>query len=177
MHRTRLTFGVVAIVIVAVITAIIATSGGTAKTAGPMVPPASRLSVKQTSLGPTLVDANGRSLYLFGADRRDQSTLSAAGRAVWPPLTAATSPAAGGGVSASAITLIKGASGRSQVAYYGHPLYYYVGDSGPGQTKGQSLNQFAGVWYVLSPAGTAITSAPATPAPAPSTSGSSGYSY
>ena len=51
----------------------------------------------------------------------------------------------------------------SQIAYNGHPLYYYVGDHGPGQTTGQGLNQFGALWYVLSPAGTAITTkAPAT---------------
>lgn len=177
MNRTRLSFGLVAALIAAVVVVIVATSGGVAKTAPPSVAAASTISVKQTSLGNTLVDANGRALYLFEADKRDQSTLSAAGQAVWPPLTATSKPGAAGGVSASQITLIKGAGGSSQVAYNGHPLYYYVGDGGPGQTKGQGLNEFGALWYVLAPSGTAITSAPATPAPATSSSSSSGYGY
>jgi predicted lipoprotein with Yx(FWY)xxD motif len=164
-------------VIATVVVIILATSGGTAKTARPAVVPASSISVKQTSLGKTLVDANGRALYLFEADKPDQSALPTAGQAIWPPLTSATKPAAGSGVAASQIALIKGAGGRSQVAYSGHPLYYYVGDHGPGQTKGQGLNQFGALWYVLSPAGTAIASAPTTPRPAPSSNSSSGYSY
>jgi predicted lipoprotein with Yx(FWY)xxD motif len=177
MNRTRLPFGLIGIVIAAFVVIILAVSGGAAKTGRPAVAPASRISVEQTSLGKTLVDANGRVLYLFEADKRDQSTLSAAGQAVWPPLSTATKPAAGSGVTASQITLIGGAGSASQVAYNGHPLYYYVGDRAPGETKGQGLNQFGALWYVLSPAGTAITSAPKTPAPAPPSSSSSGYSY
>src|SRR5690242_3828389 len=136
MNRTRFSVGVVAAAIAAVVVIIVTTSGGAAKTARPAVAAASSISVKQTSLGRTLADANGRVLYLFEADKRGQSTLSAAGQAIWPPLTAATKPAAGSGVAASEITLIKGAGGTSQVAYNGHPLYYYVGDHGPGQTTG-----------------------------------------
>jgi predicted lipoprotein with Yx(FWY)xxD motif len=177
MNRTRLSFGTVAAAIAAVVVIIVATSGGAAKTARPAVAPASSISIKQTSLGKTLADANGRALYLFEADKRDQSTLSAAGQAIWPPLSTATKPAAGSGVSASQITLIKGARGSSQVAYDGHPLYYYVGDHGPGQAKGQGLNQFGALWYVLSPAGTAITSAPTTPAPSSTGSSGNGYGY
>jgi predicted lipoprotein with Yx(FWY)xxD motif len=177
MDRTRVSFGVVAVAIAAVVAIIVATSGGVAKSARPAVAAASGISVKQTPLGKTLVDADGRVLYLFEADKRDQSTLSAAGRAIWPPLTAATKPAAGGGVSASEITLIKRAGLGSHVAYNGHPLYYYVGDHGPGQTTGQGLNQFGALWYVLSPAGTAIASAPTTPAPSSGSSSANGYGY
>ena len=177
MNRTRLSFGLIAAVIAAVLVIIVATSGGAAKTAHRSVAPASTISVGRTSLGNTLVDANGRALYLFEADKRGQSTLSAAGQAVWPPLTTTAKPAAAGGVIASQITLIKGAGGSRQVAYNGHPLYYYVGDHGPGQTKGQGLNEFGARCYVLAPNGTAITSASTTPAPAPSSSSSSGYGY
>ena len=176
MNRTRLSFGVIAVVIATVVVIIGATSGGAAKTGRPAVAAASTISVKQTSLGKTLVDANGRTLYLFEGDKRNRSTLSSAGRAVWPPLTSVTKPAAGSGVTASRIRLIKGAGASRQVAYNGHPLYYYVGDQGSGQTKGQGLNQFGARWYVLSPAGTAITTAPTTPAPA-SSSSSNGYGY
>ena len=175
MTRTRLPFGVTAVVIAALVAIIAATSGGAAKASHPAVAAASSISVKQTSLGKTVVDANGRVLYLFEADERDRSTLSSAGQAIWPLFTAATRPAAGVGVNASEITLIKSAGARSQVAYNGHPLYYYVGDQRPGQANGQGLKQFGALWYVLSPAGTAITSAPKSSA-APTPSGSAtGY--
>lgn len=174
MSRTRLSFGVTLIVISAAVAIIVATGGGAAKANRRVVASTSSLSVKQTALGRTLADANGRVLYLFEADKRDQSTLSSAGRAIWPPFTSAIKPAAGSGVSASEISVIKG---TGQVAFNGHPLYYYVGDHGAGQANGQGLKQFGALWYVLSPAGRAITSAPSTtPAATPSSnSGSYGY--
>jgi hypothetical protein len=77
-------------------------------------------------------------------------------------------------VSAAHIATIR-SDGRRQVTYYGHPLYYYVGDKGSGETKGQGLSEFGALWYVLSPNGRAVTSAPSTPAPA--TTEPSGYGY
>jgi predicted lipoprotein with Yx(FWY)xxD motif len=176
MNRMRLTFTAVTVVILAII-AVVATRGGAAKPARPAAPPASAISVTQTSLGQTLVDANGRSLYLFQGDRQNVSNLSTAGQAVWPPFTATTKPAALGGAIAAQIGTIKGAGGASQVTYGGQPLYYFVGDHAPGQTRGQGLNEFGARWYVLAPGGTAVTSAPGAAAPAaPSTTGS-GYGY
>ena len=137
--------------------------------------PPQAISVKQTSLGKTLVDANGRTLYLFQGDKPNVSTLSAAGKAVWPPFTGSMKPAALGGALASQIGTTKGAGGASQITFAGHPLYYYVGDHSPGQTLGQGQNQFGALWYVLSSSGTAITAAPTSTAPA--TPANSGASY
>jgi predicted lipoprotein with Yx(FWY)xxD motif len=177
MNRKRLSFTVVAVVLVAIIAIVFATSGGAAKPARPAAPPSSAIAVKQTSLGKILVDAAGRSLYLFQGDKQNLSKLSTAGQAVWPPFTATTKPAALGGAVTSQIGTIKGAGGASQVTYAGHPLYDFVGDHTPGQTRGQGLNEFGARWYVLAPGGTAVTSAPSAAAPtAPSTTGSS-YSY
>jgi hypothetical protein len=61
------------------------------------------------------------------------------------------------------------------VTYNGHPLYYYVGDRQAGSTAGQGLNQFGALWYVLSPSGNAVTSAPVTPAPAAEAAEGGGY--
>lgn len=38
--------------------------------------------------------------------------------------------------------------GTKQVTYGGHPLYYYLGDTAPGQTKGQGVG---GVWFLIGP--------------------------
>jgi predicted lipoprotein with Yx(FWY)xxD motif len=170
MNRIRLPLAGLTVVILAVVALIVATSGGSASTAKPQVASNSAISIKQTSLGKTLVDANGRTLYLFVADQHNRSTLSAAGRAVWPPFTATIQPRALGGALASQVTTIKG----NQIAYNGHPLYYFVADHHAGQTAGQGLNEFGAKWYVLSPTGTAVTSAAASTAPANT---SSAYSY
>ncbi len=182
MNRTRFLIVTLFAVILAVV--VVATSAGsTKKQHQPAVAPSSAIGVKQTSLGKTLVDAKGRTLYLFQGDQPNVSRLSAAGQAVWPPFNANAKPAATGGASAAQIGTIAGTNGRTQVTYNGHPLYYYVGDHNPGQTNGQGLNQFGGLWYVLSPGGVAVTSTPAAAAPsAPANSGSStgggsGYGY
>jgi predicted lipoprotein with Yx(FWY)xxD motif len=47
-------------------------------------------------------------------------------------------------------------SGKLEVTYNRHPLYYYVADSKPGQTTGQGLNQFGAPWWALSSAGKEI---------------------
>src|SRR5437763_6715824 len=175
MSRTRFPLvAAVAVLAAAAIAVIVATSGASTTKPHAAVAAASAISIKQTSLGPTLVDANGRTLYLFEADRPNVSTLSAAGQAVWPPFTATTTPRALSGAVAGRIATVTQAGGAAQVTYKGHPLYYYVGDHSPGQTSGQGLNQFGALWYVLGPGGNAVTSAPTSPAPA-SGAGSSSY--
>src|ERR1700733_158481 len=177
MSRTRFPLvGAVAVVVAAAIVVLVATSGASTTRSQQTGAAASAISVKQTSLGQTLVDANGRTLYLFEADRPNVSTLSAAGQAVWPPFTATTKPRALSGAVAGRIGTVTQPGGGSQVTYNGHPLYYYVGDHSPGQTTGQGLDQFGALWYVLGPGGNALTSSPTTPAPA-SGSGSSSYGY
>jgi predicted lipoprotein with Yx(FWY)xxD motif len=176
MNRTRLSLGAVAVIVAGAIAAIVATTGSSAKKA-PAVAANSAISVKQTSFGKTLTDANGRTLYLFAGDRPNLSTLSAAGRAIWPPFTSTTKPSAGAGALAGDIGAVTGAAGAPQVTYNGHPLYYYVGDNSPGQTAGQGLFEFGARWYVLSTAGAAVISAPKASAPTPSTGGGSAYGY
>jgi predicted lipoprotein with Yx(FWY)xxD motif len=175
MKRAKLSVPVFALAVAAIVAIVVAVSGGSTKTQA-AVPAGSAISLKQTALGKTLADANGRTLYLFAADKSNVSTLSAAGRAVWPPFTASVTPKATGGVATSQIGTI---TATGQVTYAGHPLYYYVGDHNPGQVKGQALNEFGARWYALSGQGTAITTAqPAAPAAAPASSGGgSNYGY
>ena len=176
MKRNRVISSSLAVVIAGIVVLIIAVSGGSASKPKPTpVNGGSAVSVKHTSLGNTLVDANGRTLYLFQADKPNVSTLSRAGFAVWPAFTSAGKPLANGGVSAKHIGTIAGPKGTRQVTYYGHPLYYYVGDKKSGETNGQGLNEFGARWYVLSASGSAVTSAPVNPAPAATES--SGYGY
>jgi predicted lipoprotein with Yx(FWY)xxD motif len=173
MNRIRLS--ILAALIATVVVVALATSGGSAQTTHrPAAAGTSAITVRQTSLGQSLVDANGRSLYLFAADKPNQSSLSAAGRAVWPPYTSTTKPSSAGGALASQVATTNTAAGR-QITYNGHPLYYYVGDHKPGDTHGQGLNQFGARWYVVGPRGTAITSPAGSPAPAASSSGAYGY--
>lgn len=104
-------------------------------------------------LGTILVDGKGRTLYLFQADKTDKSTCTGACAGAWPPLLTKGQPKAGTGAKSNLLGTSKRSDGTTQVTYNKHPLYFFAGDSKPGQTNGQDLNQFGALWYVLNPAG------------------------
>jgi predicted lipoprotein with Yx(FWY)xxD motif len=141
---------------------VVSVSASTAENGRPRSAGRSSVSVRGTPLGKVLVDSGGRTLYLFKGDRPNLSTLSRAGLIVWPALTSTGTPLAAGGAKAASVATIIGRGGRRQVTYNHHPLYFYIGDQLAGETHGQGLNQFGGLWYVVSTHGNAITSAPRT---------------
>jgi len=114
------------------------------------------VSTKTSSLGTFLVDANGRTLYLWDADHGPKSTCTGACAQAWPPLTTTGTPKASGAVKASLLGTTKRADGSSEVTYAGHPLYTFAGDTQAGQTTGQGSNGFGAPWWVVTPAGKAI---------------------
>jgi predicted lipoprotein with Yx(FWY)xxD motif len=119
-------------------------------------------------LGKILVDANGRTVYLFEKDTGPMSTCSGACAADWPPVTTTGKPKAGSGVTASMLATTKRSDGTTQVVYNGHPLYRYIGDQKAGDTNGQNVNAFGAEWYALSPAGDKVSG---------KGSGGGGYGY
>jgi predicted lipoprotein with Yx(FWY)xxD motif len=173
MKQTRLSLSIFLVAVIAAAALIASTASGKAK-AQPAVAAGSAISLKQTSLGKVLVDAGGRTLYLFLGDKHNLSRLSPAGRTVWPLFVSGTRPRATRGVIAARIGT---AIGTRQITYNGHPLYYYIGDRKPGQTLGQGLNEFGARWYALAASGAAITSAPKSAAPAASTAPAYGLNY
>jgi predicted lipoprotein with Yx(FWY)xxD motif len=115
-----------------------------------------KVQVRSGSLGRYLVDGRGRSLYLFEKDRRGHSSCYGSCASVWPPLMASGHVARGAGVSAAKLGTVARRGGGREVTYAGHPLCYYAGDSRPGQTAGEGLNQFGAPWDVVSPSGKGI---------------------
>ena len=109
-------------------------------------------------MGKVLVAANGRTLYLFTADK-GKSACYGQCAAYWPPLIAAK-PSAGVGLKASLLGTTTRKDGKLQVTYRGHPLYFFVQDKKVGDVKGQGFVHFGGAWWVVSAAGTRITSKP-----------------
>ena len=114
------------------------------------------LGVESTSLGKILDDGQGRTQYLFQADTGTKSNCTGACATEWPPLTSAN-PTVGKGANASMVGTTKRSDGTTQVTYNGHPLYTFAADSSPGDTSGQGVNAFGGLWYVVSPAGQQVT--------------------
>jgi predicted lipoprotein with Yx(FWY)xxD motif len=119
-------------------------------------PAGTPVSVKRTRLGSVLVNALGRTLYLFAKDPPGQSACPSPCAAVWPPLTTTATPSAGPGAVQSELGTTRRPGGVLQVTYHGHPLYLFVGDAHVGQTAGEGLNQFGGLWWAVSPAGAKV---------------------
>ena len=114
------------------------------------------LGVENSSLGRILDDSQGRTLYVFQRDSGTKSACFGACATNWPPLRSAN-PTVGSGANASMVGTIKRSDGAPQVTYNGHPLYTFKGDSSPGDTSGQGINAFGGLWYAVSPAGQQVT--------------------
>jgi predicted lipoprotein with Yx(FWY)xxD motif len=137
-------------------------SGGNAYGAAPASTPASSSSgaaVVKTGKGDPgtfLVDAKGRTLYLWVADTGKQSTCSGACAQAWPPLTTKGKPTAAGGAKAALLGTTKRSDGTLEVTYAGHPLYYFAGDQGAGQVNGQGSDGFGAQWWVVAADGKAL---------------------
>jgi len=113
-----------------------------------------------TDFGPILVNGEGSSLYVFMQDTQDSgtSTCTDADGCVteWPPLVTDGDPVAGEGVDETLLGTITRDDGTVQVTYNGWPLYLFHEDAAPGDTNGQGLDEFGGLWFLVSPEGEAI---------------------
>jgi len=96
--------------------------------------------------GKILADGNGVTLYLFTKDSGTVSACSGGCLAAWPPVVASGTPTPGTGLDAEDLGSITREDGSKQVTFYGHPVYTYGGDSGPGEFTGQGSG---GSWFVI----------------------------
>jgi len=130
-----------------------ATAGSTASGATASASTASgatlMLKTDQGSAGIWLTDPAGRTLYSYTKDKGTTSECYGACAQAWPPLlTTGPVTITGKYTVASDLGTITRTDGTKQVTYGGHPLYYYAGDTAPGQTKGQGVG---GVWFLIGP--------------------------
>ncbi len=113
------------------------------------------VKVMSTRYGEMLFDGRGRALYLFTREKSDRSRCYGACAKAWPPFFTRGRPRAGKGVDASLLGTSRRRGGRSIVTYNGHPLYYYVTDTEPGEVTCQNVVEFGGTWLVVTPDGRA----------------------
>ncbi|WP_373354189.1 hypothetical protein [Pseudoroseicyclus sp. CXY001] len=96
-------------------------------------------------VGPTdagvLADADGMTLYTFDNDSEGTSVCYDDCAVNWPPFLAAEGAEEGDGY-----TLVTRDDGSLQWALDGMPLYYWIGDTAPGDTNGDGVG---GVWHVI----------------------------
>ncbi len=103
------------------------------------------------SVGTVLVaGSNGMTLYNFAKDVKDSGTSACTDQCLvtWPALTvpAGGTPIAGAGVTGTLATITRADNGQLQVTYNGLPLYFFSGDSAPGDANGVYTN-----WVVVNP--------------------------
>lgn len=146
------------------------TSGGTTSNSSAVV-----MMSNSSTLGAFLTDANGMTLY----------TLTNAGHPVactggcatfWPPLllpAGVTSAKGSAGVTGLGVVSM---DGGMQVTAHGDPLYRFSKDKAPGDTNGQGISSFGGVWHVAATASALPANSPATTPPTTTSSyGGGGY--
>jgi predicted lipoprotein with Yx(FWY)xxD motif len=130
------------------------TSGGSSGSSSSSSPAAATGgSLKTATIGgaTVLTNAKGLTLYSFAPDTSTTSTCTGSCAQNWPPVAG---PATAAGVTGTFATLTR-SDGSVQCVFDGHPLYTFVGDTAPGQAKGNGLTAFGGVWHEATTSGTA----------------------
>lgn len=152
--RHKVTIPLVGIAVATLAAACGGSSGGgstaSVNSGGSGAAPATNVtSVHSGPDGKYLTDASGRTLYIFSKDTSAMSTCSGSCTNEWPAYT----------------------SNGHQVVFKGHPTYYFAGDTAAGDTKGEGLRDFGGLWTMVAPDGSALTMS--QPSSTPSSSGGS----
>jgi predicted lipoprotein with Yx(FWY)xxD motif len=113
-----------------------------------------------------LTNSKGFTLYSFAPDTSTTSKCNGACAQNWPPVQG---PVTASGVTGTFGTITR-SDGSVQATFDGHPLYAFVGDTAPGQAKGNGLNAAGGLWHEVTTSGTA-------PAGSSSSGSGGGYGY
>ena len=154
-------------------------SSGSTGSASSSAPSAASSAASGTTLKMTtfsgkkvLTNAQGMAVYWFAVDTSSKSNCSNTCLKFWPivpgPATAGTGVTGTLGVITT--------NGVKQATYDGHPLYTYVGDTAPGQVKGNALNVSGGLWWVMTPTGAKVAASSAGSSGGSSAGSSSGGS-
>ena len=142
-------------------------SSSGSSTSSPAAAAASTVKTATIAGVTVLTSSKGFTLYSFAPDTSTTSKCNGTCAQNWPPVT--------GPVTAASVTgtfgTITRSDGSVQATFDGHPLYAFVGDTAPGQAKGNGLNAAGGLWHEITTSGTAA------PAPAGSSSSGSGGGY
>jgi predicted lipoprotein with Yx(FWY)xxD motif len=122
------------------------------------------LEAQESDIGTHVVDGEGHTLYLTVRDDRDQSNCTGDCTQLWQPVLVDGEPQAGEGVQEDLLgTLEREDDLGTQVTYDGMPLYRFVSDQEPGDTRGHEL---ADTWFAVDVDGGAIGGAEIVGTPA-----------
>lgn len=97
-----------------------------------------------------LTSPDGFTLYYLTVDTTEAPKCTGPCLTNWPPLLSNGNPSSMVPLSGK-LTVAMNANG-DQVAYNGHLLYRFAGDSVKGDAKGEGIQAFGGEWMVATPA-------------------------
>jgi len=122
--------------------------------------------VPNPTYGILMTDSSGWSLYTWDGDAEGVSNCYDTCATVWPPFTIDTDLIAPDGLPAS-LGLIDRGDGTWQITLDNWPLYYFSGDTNPGDTNGDGSMGFDARWYVtaFAPPAPPVAQIPAPPVP------------
>ena len=109
------------------------------------------VATSTSDLGDIIVDADGRTLYMFVPDDGGDPTCTDDCAEVWPVFEGPAT--AGDGADTALLSTVAHPSGTTQATYGDWPLYYFANDAAPGDVNGQGVND---VWFVIGPDGEPI---------------------
>jgi predicted lipoprotein with Yx(FWY)xxD motif len=114
--------------------------------------PAAAGDLKTATIGgvSVLTSSRGFTLYWFAPDTPARSNCNGSCAGYWPPVKG---PAAAVPGVPGRLGTIRRSDGSTQATYNGHPLYTYIGDSAPGQARGNNLNLNGGLWHEVAASG------------------------
>ncbi len=144
-----------------------ASGGGEASSSAPSSSAAAEnaaLTTGDSEFGEIVVDGEGMTVYVFDKDVQNSGKSNCSGDCLvaWPPVVAESDSPTVEGVSGEVGTITRD-DGTKQVTLDGWPLYYWQDDSAAGDATGQGVG---GVWWVVAPDGSKITTPAASSSPA-----------
>jgi predicted lipoprotein with Yx(FWY)xxD motif len=118
--------------------------------------PGTTIEVSDSDYGPILFDSRDQAIYLFDKEEGERSECYGACAEAWPPVLTEGDPQAAGETDSKLLGTIERDDGTTQVTYGGHPLYFYAHE-GPGQVLCHNVEEFGGLWLVVTPQGNAVS--------------------
>jgi len=147
LNRPRMLLALLAVAAGAALLAACSSSGTSSSAGSGSLSAATAGGLKTAKIGAAtvLTNAKGFTLYSFAPDTPTKSNCNGVCAQNWPPVKG---PATASGVKGTFGT-IKRSNGATQATFDGHPLYTFVGDTAPGQAKGNGLNAAGGLWHEI----------------------------
>ena len=113
-----------------------------------------RITVRPSEYGPMIFDTRGQAIYLFDTETTERPRCYGACAEAWPPVLTDGQPVAAGTARDGLLGTTRRTDGTRQVTYGGHPLYFYAHEK-PGQVLCHDVEEFGGLWLVVTPTGEA----------------------